>query len=170
VGPGGNKKNDAPSMQRARKLLGNHGTASIRSVTGKQRRGERHRLRFKLVYDDGETFNAGAVSDVSESGIFLETALPLRIGTEVQLTPLDQAGDHLFEVKARVVRSVAYDNTTMDQAGMGLEFVDLTDEDRKNVSGLIMELKERKANFRGVPDPYLGVFLKDTDIDSSEDA
>jgi hypothetical protein len=122
------------------------------------RQNERHRVRFKLVYDDGVSFNAGHVQDVSESGLFLETALPLPEGTVVRLMPLDDAGE-VFEVFARVVRSVQYDTTLMQSSGMGLMFIDLTDEDRKRVVRMIEHFLERAATFHGERDPFLGVLL-----------
>ncbi len=124
-----------------------------------ERQAERHKVRFKLVYDDGNTFNAGMVADVSEGGLFLKTALPLPSGTVVTVTPLDPAGDTLFEVKAKVVRVVPYDPTSTKPAGMGLKFIDLSDDERKSVVALIRKLEARAAEFQGELDPYLGVRL-----------
>src|SRR5690349_10243530 len=123
------------------------------------RQSERHRVKFKLVYDDGNSFNAGSVSNVSETGVFLETALPLPVGTVVRLMPLNDAGDRIFEVYARVMRTVPYDPTLIEPAGMGLQFMDLSDEDRVRVVDLIHDLQDRAAHFQGERDPYLGVLL-----------
>lgn len=123
------------------------------------RQNERHRITFKIVYDDGNSFNAGYVLDVSESGVFLETALPLPLGSIVRLTPLDHAGDRLFEVTARVMRSIPYDPTILAPPGMGLEFVDLSREQRVQVSEMIKALLDRAAHLEGDMDPYLGVRL-----------
>ena len=123
-----------------------------------QRKTERHHVRFKLVYDDGHTFNAGSVADVSEGGIFLETSLPLPVGTIVRITPLDPAGGTLFEVQARVVRSIPYHEAT-DAAGMGVEFLGLSDVERKSMVALIRKLEERAANFEGEHDLFLGVMI-----------
>lgn len=126
-----------------------------------QRKTERHRVRFHLVYDDGSSFNAGTVRDVSEGGLFLETALPLPVGTEVRLTPLDPAGEALFEVRARVMRSIPYDPNDLNKepAGMGLQFLDLALDERKQVVDMIRSLEERAASFDGEPDPFLGVMV-----------
>src|SRR6516162_1055231 len=106
-------------------------------------RAERHRVRFRLVYDDGASFNAGTVRDVSKGGLFLETALPLPVGTEVRLTPLEsEAGGQLFEVRAKVARSIPYDdNLPLDQpAGMGLQFVGLSESEQASVVAMIKKL------------------------------
>ncbi|MCB9655603.1 MAG: PilZ domain-containing protein [Deltaproteobacteria bacterium] len=131
-------------------------------MTEDERQSERHQVRFKLVYDDGNTFNAGSVADVSEGGIFLETALPLPIGTVVRLTPLDPAAGQLFEVEARVARVIAYDQTTGERSGMGLQFQNLSDAERKRVTELILALERRAAEFSGERDPFLGVHLPAT--------
>ena len=123
-----------------------------------QRRSERHRVRFHLVYDDGGSFNAGTVRDVSEGGLFLETGLPLPVGTIVTLTPLDSAGKTLLEVKARVARSLPYDPDNFDQhPGMGLQFLNLDDVERKQVVSLIRLLEEEASRDEREIDPFLGV-------------
>jgi c-di-GMP-binding flagellar brake protein YcgR len=129
-------------------------------VSDEKRKTERHKVRFHLVYDDGSSFNAGTVHDVSEGGMFLETALPLDVGTEVRLNPLDNAGDSLFEVRARVIRSVPYDRAAEQSivSGMGLQFLDLSGEDRARLVGLIRSLEDQLSRTpAGQVDPYLGV-------------
>ena len=127
---------------------------------GEQRRSERHRLRFHLVYEDGSSFNAGTVHDVSATGLFLETALPLAVGSEVTLTPVSQ-GDEPFEVRARVVRCVPYrpDHMPDEPAGMGLQFVDLSGPEAERVVALVRELEEKKAKAPGEKDVFLGVVV-----------
>jgi Tfp pilus assembly protein PilZ len=129
-------------------------------VGNEQRRNERHRVRFHLVYDDGSSFHAGTVHDVSTDGLFLETALPLAIGTEVTLTPVGEEED-LFEVRARVKRYVPYDPNRMqdEPAGMGLQFLDLSESERERVVGLIRKLETKFARAAGEKDPFLGVIV-----------
>ena len=119
-----------------------------------KRRAERHRVRFKLVYDDGDTFNAGTVRDVSETGLFLETALPLPKGTKVMLTPLES--DEIFEAHGKVVRVEEYDGG--NPGGMGIEFTDLSEDEVKNVVTMIRRLESQTSS--GTHDPYLGVKIQ----------
>lgn len=119
-----------------------------------KRRAERHRVRFKLVYDDGDTFNAGSVRDVSETGLFLETALPLAVNTDVVLTPVDS--DEVFEAKGRVVRVVEYDGTRT--GGMGIEFTGLDENERRNIVAMIRRLESKTEE--GEVDPFLGVKIQ----------
>jgi uncharacterized protein (TIGR02266 family) len=128
-----------------------------------RRQAERHRVRFHLVYDDGSSFNAGTVRDVSEGGLFLETALPLPIGTEVRLTPLlaDANGTQLFEVRAKVARSIPYDPESGNEqpAGMGLQFIGLSPDEQTQVVRMIKDLQAKLASFQGERDPFLGIMV-----------
>lgn len=134
------------------------------------RQSERHRVKFKLIYDDGNSFNAGSVSNVSETGVFLETALPLPVGTIVRLMPLNNVNDKIFEVAARVARAVPYDPTSIEPAGMGLQFMDLSEDDRVRVVDMIKELQDRAAHFQGELDPYLGVMLPSAPAEQNRNA
>ncbi|MFO0725746.1 MAG: PilZ domain-containing protein [Myxococcota bacterium] len=134
-------------------------------MSSDKRTSERHRVRFHLVYDDGSSFNAGTVHDVSEGGLFLETALPLPVGTTVTLTPLDAAGQVVAEVKAKVMRSIPYDPDRLDQpAGMGLAFMDLTPEGQQAVMMMVQELEKQAKDIRddSQVDPFLGIRVKPT--------
>jgi len=136
----------------------------MRAVQEEKRKTPRHNVRFHLVYDDGSSFNAGTVHDVSEGGLFLETAIPLDVGTEVGLTPLGSASETWFEVRARVVRKVPYDpdhkSVESFGAGMGLAFIDLDADERKHVVAMIRQLEDEAASSERAYDPYLGVHVK----------
>ena len=133
-----------------------------------QRRAKRHQVRFKLVYDDGNTFNAGRVADVSSSGLFLETALPLPVGTKVRLTPLERAAqDGLFNIEAEVVRAVPYADASDQPAGMGLAFLNLSPEQCEQVVALIHTLEDQAAHATKTLDLYLGVEMPDMNAVSS---
>lgn len=118
------------------------------------KRAERHQTEFKLIYDDGESFTAGRVLDVSETGLFLETAQPAPVGTILTLFPVDVATQDLYEIQAEVVRVVADDPDTSTLGGMGLRFVD-PDSVKDQLDALI-ETLERMSR-EGTRDPFLGV-------------
>jgi hypothetical protein len=71
--------------------------------------------RFKIkgltvVYDAGDSFWSGPVTDMSESGIFVETTHSLPVGTRVTLMPEVSEDEQLpFEIQAEVVRVNEYD-------------------------------------------------------------
>lgn len=101
-------------------------------------RAARYRLRFPVAYDDGEGFMTGYVVDVSESGLFIETVLPLKEGTRVRITPLLPEKAGLFELEAEVVRTKEYDPDSLMELppGMGVRFLSISDEERKNLTQL----------------------------------
>lgn len=137
------------------------------------RRAQRHRVRFKMVFDDGQTYSAGYVRDISRTGLFLETASPLPVGSEVRLEPVD-AQDALFEVAARVVRVVETDEPIPEaethvndgQVGMGLEFLALDDEASEGIEQMVatLEAEQRNGGATGSLDPFLGVYVEDAPV------
>ena len=93
-------------------------------------RAPRYPIRFQIVYDDDQGFMTGPVVDISESGVFIETVMPLKPGVKVKLTPLlnDEVG--LFEIGGEVVRKNDYDlDNHFDRTpGMGIRFLNADDE------------------------------------------
>lgn len=65
---------------------------------------------LRVIYDTGDAFWSAPVVDVSESGLFVETAHQLPAGTTVTLMPdLPEEEQLPFEIHAVVVRSNEYD-------------------------------------------------------------
>ena len=125
-----------------------------------KRRSQRHRVRFQLVYDDGSSFHAGAVRDLSEFGLFLETRELLPVGSRVSLSSIDVDDQRAFELSARVVRVVPPDPDRNDApTGMGLELEEVSDRQRQFLVRLIGDLEAESAQFEGEPDPYFGKSL-----------
>lgn len=89
-----------------------------------QPRAPRYRFgSLSFIYDTGESFWAAPVLDVSESGVFLETAHQLEVGTQVTLVP-DVADDEKlpFELLAQVVRVNEYDSEQNFKRPPGIAF------------------------------------------------
>ena len=69
---------------------------------------------MSVVYDTGEDFWSGPVLDVSKTGLYIETAHQLKIGTDVTILPSVEGNEDLsdmlpFALKAQVVRVNEYD-------------------------------------------------------------
>lgn len=134
--------------------------ASLACMGEDKRTSDRHRVRFKLVYDDGQSFNAGLVHDLSETGVFLETADPLQVGQSAVLSSLDVDADRAFELDARVTRVVAVDDSSADNLpGMGLVFENMSSEQAAQVVHLIERMEAEEAQFEGERDPFFGKSL-----------
>ena len=98
-------------------------------------RSPRFQVKLQIVYDDGNAFMSGPVVDISESGVFIETVMPLEPGTAVRLTPLLPEESGLFEIHGEVVRKNDYDlDNFFDRTpGMGIRFTKITDEAREHL-------------------------------------
>ncbi len=108
-------------------------------MTKKTDRKERVAAGFQVVFDDGENFMSGPVVDVSESGMYSETVMPPKAGTMVRITPLLPENAGLFEFEGEVVRANEVDlDDHFDRApGIGVRFIDISDQDRENLRALV---------------------------------
>ena len=110
-----------------------------------QERSPRYALKLQIVYDDGNAFMSGAVVDISETGVFIETVMPLEPGTEVRLTPLlpEEAG--LFEIIGIVVRKNEYDlDNHFDRTpGMGIHYKEVSMEAGAQLKKLFERAKKK---------------------------
>jgi hypothetical protein len=100
----------------------------------------RFSLKLQIVYDDGASFMSGPVLDMSESGVFIETVMPLEPGTPVRLMPLFKDDDSsVLELGGEVVRKADYDlDNHFDRTpGMGIRFVDVNDEQREAIARIL---------------------------------
>ena len=89
-------------------------------------RKKRFELKMEVVYDDGEGFMCGPCIDISESGIFIETVMPLKPSTKVRVIPLLPEEVGMVEFDGEVVRKNEYDlDNHFDRTpGMGIRFLD----------------------------------------------
>ncbi|MBX2812156.1 MAG: PilZ domain-containing protein [Myxococcales bacterium] len=133
-----------------------------------QRLSTRHDIRFKLIYDDGESFNTGIVHNLSESGLFLETVVPLNKGDVVQLISLDVEEELYFELRARVIRIVEPSRESADSLpGMAFQFEAVSQEQQKRLKALIKRLQEAMNSFYGTHDLFFGKTIPDEHLKRS---
>lgn len=99
----------------------------------------RFQLKLQIVYDDGQSFMSGPVADMSETGVFIETVMPLEPQTRVRLMPLMPDEDGMFELEGIVARKADYDlDNHFDRTpGMGIRFVDVTPEQSAALAKLL---------------------------------
>lgn len=105
-------------------------------------RKKRFPVSFEIVFDDGDGFMTGPVIDMSETGCFIETVMPLEAGKRVRLTPLLTGESGIFELEGEVVRKQDYDlDHHFDRTpGMGIRFVDPDGGQLEHVRRLLASL------------------------------
>jgi uncharacterized protein (TIGR02266 family) len=104
------------------------------------------RTAVRLRFTDNRVFREFYTKDLSRGGVFVCTAQPLAVGSDIEilLTPPDGKGE--LHLEGRVVRSVAPTADAQVTAGMGIEFTDLTLEKRTEISRYFEEVAETRAN------------------------
>ncbi|MDP2344321.1 MAG: PilZ domain-containing protein [Deltaproteobacteria bacterium] len=108
-------------------------------MTSSVERKPRFQLKLQIVYDDGQSFMSGPVADMSESGVFIETVMPLEPNTQVRLMPLIPDEDGMFELEGVVVRKADYDlDNHFDRTpGMGIRFANVSPDQRVAIDKLL---------------------------------
>ena len=101
----------------------------------------RNILRSKVVFEDetGEGFIYFYSTDVSLGGIFLESDIPLKLGTHVFLSFTLKEGQPPIRVTGRVVRVEREESETLPVIGMGMQFVDLPENAKKEIQDFVGE-------------------------------
>lgn len=99
----------------------------------------RRTLRSQVIFEDesGEGFIYFYSTDISLGGLFLESDIPLKIGTRVFLSFNLRDGEAPLRVIGRVVRVERETAQSLHIVGMGLQFVDLADGVQRAIEGYV---------------------------------
>lgn len=99
----------------------------------------RKTLRTKIVFEDesGEGFIYFYSTDVSAGGLFLESDVPLKIGTRVFLSFALKDGISPIRTTGQVVRVERESAEGPSIIGMGVRFLDLTDSARQSIETFV---------------------------------
>jgi uncharacterized protein (TIGR02266 family) len=104
-----------------------------------RRRSDRTDLLVRVEYSTIDEIFSEFTRDINEGGLFIETEKLRPTGTEVALRFNLPGNEEPMQTLGRVVwvRSA----TDQDPAGMGIEFDELSDEDRERINGMIRSLR-----------------------------
>ncbi|MFT5441518.1 MAG: hypothetical protein ACI8W3_000559 [Myxococcota bacterium] len=104
-----------------------------------QRRFDRTELLVRVEYSTVDEIFSEFTRDINEGGLFIETEKPRPTGTEVAMRFNLPGSPEPLQTVGRVVwvRSASNDMP----AGMGIEFDELTDEDRVRINNMIRSLR-----------------------------
>lgn len=133
------------------------------------RRSERHRLAFKVVFDDGESYSVGEVEDISETGLYMHTSTSIPPDSIVRFEPTEDDEDALFEAAGRVVRCddlAGRTEASHGLVGIAVEFVAMTAEEKAGVAQMIeaLEHQHKSRTASGIRDPMLGMIVETGDV------
>jgi len=106
-------------------------------MSSDKRKEERIRKEIKSEVVSDELISRITTVDLSRGGIFISTPEPLKSGSEVSLTITSKDGEP-FEVKG-LVRWLREDEIADGKSGMGIEFVNISDNDRKKIEEIIKQ-------------------------------
>jgi c-di-GMP-binding flagellar brake protein YcgR len=127
------------------------------------KRSSRHHIEFRVIFDDGESYSAALVEDISDTGMFLHGPDKIPIGSILRFEPADPEEDALFEAAAKVVRCESLDERADGEAHFGLwgvavEFVAMTEKERAGVMKMVAHLEsdQRARSASGIRDPLTG--------------
>ncbi|MFH1438403.1 MAG: TIGR02266 family protein [Pseudomonadota bacterium] len=113
-------------------------STGAKKKTGSERRKyTRYRVKMQVDWSSGENFLLSTIENISEMGIFVATEKPLKHGTILKLkfAPQDLRP---FEVTGKVmwVNPLTRNGKNINP-GMGIKFVNLTDEKKHKIQELI---------------------------------
>lgn len=115
-------------------------TDAVAEKTGEERRrSHRTDLIVRVDYSTIDEIFSEFTRDINEGGLFIETEKPRQPGTEVAMQFNLPGNAEFVRTVGRVVRVTNGDDVT--PAGMGIEFDELTDEDRKHINQIIRALR-----------------------------
>lgn len=101
------------------------------------RKSERLPVDVKVDYRTVGSFITDYTKDLSKGGIFIKTSLPLEVGTRVRLRLTLPDGDAPFALDGVVKWVSTLREREKHPAGMGVEFVDFSDEVKAKIESLI---------------------------------
>jgi len=100
-------------------------------------------MKLRVDFENAGAFNRATMSNISHRGIFISTAFPPEIGTQLQVRiEIESTGDSI-EVPAEVVSQHVGPGYQTSQLGMGLRFLRLTDQQLRQINKLYLSGLDR---------------------------
>ena len=119
------------------------GGSHTSSRAGDRRRARRSGVTVRIDYATVDELFSEFTRDINEGGLFIETEKPHQPGTEVSMQFHLPGSQEVLCTLGRVVR-VTHGEVGMP-AGMGIEFDELTPDDRVNIDRIVRALRSNGA-------------------------
>jgi len=120
------------------------------------RKADRLEHELPVAYRTVDGFITDWATNLSRGGMFINSRNPLPVGTTVRIILQLPGAPVPFDLRGRVIRVQEFDNPTNQVPGMGVEFVDVTDELRDRIQRFVEQLRRELPDTGQMPGPKHG--------------
>ena len=106
-----------------------------------KRRAARLHHEIAVAYRSVGSFLTDWATNISHGGLFINTRKPLPVGTAVKILVQLPGASFPFQLGGRVTRITEYDNRANMVPGMGVEFTDMNDAQRREIEAFVERLR-----------------------------
>jgi uncharacterized protein (TIGR02266 family) len=106
-----------------------------------QRRAARLHHAIPVAYRSVGSFLSDWATNISHGGLFINTRKPLPVGTAVKVLIQIPGAKFPWELAGRVTRVSQFDNKANMVPGMGVEFTDVDEAKRREISAFVERLR-----------------------------
>ncbi|HET8541023.1 MAG TPA: TIGR02266 family protein [Anaeromyxobacter sp.] len=108
-----------------------------------KRRAARLHHEIPVAYRSVGSFLTDWATNISRGGLFINTRKPLPVGTSVKILVQLPGASFPFQLNGRVTRITEYDNRANMVPGMGVEFTDIDDAQRREIEAFVERLRKQ---------------------------
>ncbi len=108
-----------------------------------KRRAARLHHEIPVAYRSVGSFLTDWATNISRGGLFINTRKPLPVGTAVKILVQLPGASFPHELGGRVTRVTEYDNRANMVPGMGVEFTDMDDAQRREIESFVDRLRKQ---------------------------
>jgi uncharacterized protein (TIGR02266 family) len=108
-----------------------------------KRRSERLQHELLVAYRTVDGFVTDFAVNISQGGLFINTRKLLPVGSTVRLLISLPDARFPFDLTGRVIRVSEFNNPNNEVPGMGIEFLNLSDEMKARLGEFVQKMKDR---------------------------
>jgi len=106
-----------------------------------KRKSDRLENELPVAYRSVDGFITDWVTNISKGGLFINSRTPLPVGTTVRLIIQLPDTPFPFDLTGRIVRVIDENNAAAEPPGMGVEFVNITEDKRERIDRFVDKLR-----------------------------
>jgi len=106
-----------------------------------KRRTARLHHEIPVAYRSVGSFLTDWATNISRGGLFINTRKPLPVGTAVKILVQLPGASFPFHLGGRVTRITEYDNRANMVPGMGVEFTDVDEPQKREIEAFVDRLR-----------------------------